>query len=288
MAPRVAAITMAYNEPDYLPIWQRHYATQLGAEHCYLVDHGSDDGSTDSLGGVNRIRIPRSAQDDPKRARFISGIAAALLEWYDWVLYSDVDELVVADPARYAGIPAWCASAQAETGHAIGLDLHQVPDLEAPIDPARPVLQQRRWARFSSAMCKLVLLRRPAAWAPGFHCAGGVPVEFDGLFLFHLRYYDRARGAARLAKTRAMPWAIEGAGSHQRMSDQDWLAMFDAIAALPRREDVAFDPAEPPLSDWLGRLKASMQGRENETYRFDLHISADSLWAVPDRFRGIF
>jgi hypothetical protein len=28
-----------------------------------------------------------------------------------------------------------------------------------------------------------------------------------------------------------------------------------------------------------------MAGREAETYRYDLHINADELWEIPDRFR---
>ena len=37
---------MTYNEPDFVPIWTRHYTRHVGTEHCYVFDHGSDDGST--------------------------------------------------------------------------------------------------------------------------------------------------------------------------------------------------------------------------------------------------
>ena len=35
---RVAALTMAYNEPVWAKVWARHYAGQLGAEHCTILD----------------------------------------------------------------------------------------------------------------------------------------------------------------------------------------------------------------------------------------------------------
>jgi hypothetical protein len=284
MPARIAAVTMAYNEPDYVPIWVRHYGFQVGAEHCYLVDHGSDDGSTEELGAVNVLRLPRSPQDDPKRARFLSGFCASLLRHYDWVVHTDIDELAVADPRLYARLSDYAAGLRHDAITAIGLDIHQVPSLEGPIGLGRPIGAQRRWARFTSSMCKPVLIRRSVNWAPGFHCASGVHVVFDALWLFHLRYYDLDRGLARLAKTRAMAWAVEGAGSHQRMGDADWAGMFRRIADLPRRA-VAFDPQTPPVSDWLDRLRDSMAGREAETYRYDLHINADELWEIPDRFR---
>jgi hypothetical protein len=57
---KLAAITMVYNEPDYMDIWCRHYARQVGAENCYVIDHVSDDGTTDGLGDVNVTRLARS------------------------------------------------------------------------------------------------------------------------------------------------------------------------------------------------------------------------------------
>jgi len=55
---RVAALTMAYNEPVWAGVWARHYAGQLGAEHCTILDHGSDDGSADNLPVRVRRLVP--------------------------------------------------------------------------------------------------------------------------------------------------------------------------------------------------------------------------------------
>ena len=283
MLPRVAAVTMAYNEPDFAPLWAAHYAAELGARNCFVVDHGSDDGSLDALGGVNLLRIPRSPQDDRRRARFVSQFCASLLTWYDAVLHTDIDEILVADPARHASLATYAASDPRPVVSAIGLDLVHVPDRERPLARGLPVTRQRHWLRFSSAMCKPVLIRRAVDWAPGFHSVNADP-EWGELYLFHLRYADLGRGLLRLAKTRTQPWQEEAAGAHQRMTDADWEAMLRAMAGLDRRHAGALRPEEAPLAPWLERVRASAAGRTGETYRIDLHISGDELWRLPGRF----
>jgi len=281
---KIAAVTMAYNEALFLPIWIRHYAGQLGGINCTIIDHGSDDGSTDAA-GVNVLRLPRSPYDDERRARFVGGVVAALLEYYDWVIVTDVDELLVADPARFASLSAFCAEAGGDVVTAIGLDVQHVPVLEAGFDARRRVGEQRGWARFTSAMCKPALTRRAIQWTPGFHSADAA-LRFSHLYLFHLRWFDRAAGLARLAKTRSMAWVESGAGAHQRVDDTSWTDMFDAMAALPRLDPVTFERGVAPMRTWLDKTLASTAGREHERYRLDLHVNAGELWAIPPHFRA--
>lgn len=284
MPPRVAAITMAYNEAALLPIWARHYARQVGADQCYVVDHGSVEMPV-LMPGVNVLRLPRSPQDDPLRATFISDFAASLLTYFDWVLYTDVDELVLADPLLFANLPAFCAAASAATISAIGLDVQHVPSLEPPLDPARSIGDQRGWARFTSAMCKPVLTRKPIAWAPGFH-SSDQPLAFAPLYLFHLHWADHAIGLQRLTNTRAMRWASDAFGAHQRVTDEAWSTVFDGMSALPRHAGFAFDPDRPPIRPWLDRIHASAANGGVQAQAFDLHLNAAELWPIPAHFRS--
>ena len=161
----LAIVTMVYNEPCFLPLWLRHYNAQAEPRHCYVVDHGTTDGSTDRErlpAGLNLVRIPRSPQDDTRRCRFISQFCASLLVWYESVIYVDVDEILVADPALHASLADHAATCEPEAViSAIGLDVVHGVDVEPDLDWDRPVSLQRRWVRFSSAMCKPVLIRRP-------------------------------------------------------------------------------------------------------------------------------
>lgn len=73
---------------------------------------------------------------------------------------------------------------------------------EAALDVAEKPLPQRHWMHFGGAMRKPVLIRPPVNWVPGFHNAD-TPAHFDDLYLFHLRWADRAIALRRLARTRA-------------------------------------------------------------------------------------
>ena len=286
----LAIVTMVYNEPVFLPVWLRHYAAMAGGQHCHVLDHGSTDGSTAAgrVGEASVLRIPRSPQDDGVRCGFVSDFCAALLSWYDAVIYTDVDELLVADPAVHGSLSALVATLEGDAVvTAAGLDVIHVPDREAPLDWNRPVSSQRDWLRFSSAMCKPVIIRRRVRWAPGFHCIDAPP-RFGPLFLLHLRYADLGYGLVRLGRTRTQAWITPQAGSHQRMPDRDWEAMLLGMARLPPRTDATLLPDDPLLSTWLGSVLDSAASRGDELYRIDLHLSGDTLWRIPDRLRGLF
>jgi hypothetical protein len=285
----VAAVTMAYDEPDFLPIWARHYAAQVGPSNCYVIDHGSEDGSTtvDYVRDINIVRVPRSAYDDYRCARFLSGFCSSLLEWYDFVVHADVDEIVVADPAQHASLTAYCESCRYDVVTAIGFNiLHTGDDL--PIDPTVKVLEQRKWICFSAAMCKPTLTRRPLVWYAGFHRAQDVEPTFDGLYLFHLRFFDRDTGLRRLAKTRAQAWAEPDACWWQRIPDDDCLQMFARYDNLHRNPKVKVAQSSPAVRDALSQTLGSSGGRAGEPDTFNLNYEVDELWPIPKRFRPIF
>ena len=284
MLPKVAAITMAYNEAALLPVWARHYARQVGSDHCYVVDHGSTD-PVILPPGMNHLRLPRSAHDDARRASFISTLSASLLNYYDWILYTDVDELVLANPGQHRDLPSFCATVSAATVNAVGFDVQHVPDLESPLDPAQPIGGQRSWVRFTSAMCKPVLTRQPLSWSPGFHCSEH-PLTFADLYLFHLHWADLDLGLQRLQKTRTMPWSDDRFGAHQRVSEEAWRRLFFGMANLPRNTRQSLDFAKSPVQDWLERTIRSGDGRAGQSFNIDLAINATELWEIPDHFRA--
>lgn len=287
MKAPLAAVTMVYNEPDLLPVWLRYYTRLLGAERCYVIDHGSDDGSTDSL-SCNRLHIPRSPQDDARRARAVSAICAGLLEWYDTVLYCDVDEIVVADPACFGSLAALAEARGQHCLTATGFDLLHHEEREKSIDFRAGIARQRSSLRFSAAMCKPCLIREPVCWSPGFHSARGIaPAPDPALMLFHLRYCDLAAGLRRLERTRMQPWCSDEAGGHQRMDDASWRAMLASMAGLPLEQSTLMED-DPALGKWRQRIVEEGQTRIDVPYPVDLTLSGDSLWPLPERFRGLF
>lgn len=230
---RVAALTMVYNEPVWARVWVRHYARQIGAENCLVLDHGTDDGSTDGL-GVPVERLRRSALNEDARAALVSDCVRELLRGYDAVVHTDADELLIADPAQYADLRSF-AGAAGEVTTAVGLDLQHLPDEEAPFDSERSLGLQRQWVRFSAAMCKPAMVRRAVRWSPGFHSCDARRVV-GPLYLVHLRYADLAAGLRRLARTRSQSFARADLNPHQRVDDGAFEGMMRAIAALPKVE----------------------------------------------------
>jgi hypothetical protein len=222
---------MAYNEPDYIPIWIKYYASQVGARNLFIVDHGSDDDSTSGLGDVNILRIPRTPQDDGCRAAFLSEFCASLLCWYECVIHVDVDEIAVADPRYARDLITLCSEMSQPVLNAIGVNVLHRMDHDVPFDPARGVLVQRPWMFCASALSKPILIRNKVTWAPGFHSADA-PAAFGNLYLFHLRWFDLGIALRRLAKTRAMPWHHPDAGGHQRGSDDAMVQQFYSFSKL--------------------------------------------------------
>ena len=287
--PRVAAVTMTYNEPDFVPIWTRHYARHVGADNCYVIDHGSDDGSTDDLGAAHVIRVPRSPFDEPSRRRHLNEICATLLRRYDFVISADIDEIVLPDPRRHATIAAYCEQPRAEVTSAIGLNVQHVPAREPPLDLSRPVGAQRRFAWLCSTMCKPLLIRRPVTWSQGGHCCEH-PVTFDGLYMFHLRWCDLPLALRRLAKTRSMAWSAEPTGAtYQLMDDRAHTALFNHFASRPRRAHVEFDPGRGAIMrDMLRQVADSWVAETHHAHRISLRIASPDLWPIPRHFQGAF
>ncbi len=270
---RVAALSMMFNEPVWAPVWARHYSRQVGAENCVILDHGSDDGSLDGL-GVRVLRMRRSVLDEDARAALVSDCARELLRRYDAVVHTDADELLVADPARYADLRAYASAAPGVTV-AIGLDLQHIPGEESALDPAVRLGGQRRWVRFSAAMCKPALVREAVRWSPGFHSCDRAGA-FGAAYLVHLRFADLDAGLSRLARTRALPFAREDMNPHQRVADAAFEGMVRAIANLPRIEG-ALSPEGALVGPWLQRMREGWARGDGQ-----LGLSGDALWLMPD------
>lgn len=212
----VAAMTMVRNEADMLPRWVRYYGAQLGAANLVVIDDQSNDGSTDDP-GCTVLRMPvRGGARAPfatHKTTIANKLAAGLLEMFDAVLFTDVDEFIVPDPRRYAGLVEYLEKNPDEPVLApTGLNLVHVVGNEPPLDPDQPLLDQRRHVKFVGRMCKPAIKRVPVRWANGTH---GVARPFevrDDLYLFHAKFADFDR-VMRVHQDRYREFVTRGAGS---------------------------------------------------------------------------
>jgi len=204
---RTAVVTFTYNEAFNLPIWIKHYGANFGEEHLYIVDRGSDDDSLDTVGRANVVPVPRKKFDEFEKTEFISLFQNALLKFYDAVIITDADELLIADPDRYGSLAEYVERAEFEHINAIGLEPIHLIDAEMPIDVDKPILSQRRIARLQSPSCKKLLSKVPLKWLPGFHSCDAPPV-FDGhLFMIHTKVIDYAVSMRRQKINQDTDWS---------------------------------------------------------------------------------
>jgi hypothetical protein len=201
---RRAVLTIVRDEPVFFPIWLRYYSRFFGPEDIYVLDHETCDGSTDGEGFV-RIPVTHDTVDHTWMVRTIEEHQHRLLEDYDLVLVSDVDEIVVPSP-EVGGLDVYLDDFQEIYVNCLGYELIHMVDREGPFDPAEKVLDQRGYWFANQIYDKPAVASMPMRWAPGFHHTEKVRLRPDpDLRLVHLhrmdyeiclerhRYRDRAR-----------------------------------------------------------------------------------------------
>ena len=250
--PTVCVMTMVRDEADMLPRWIRHYGAQVGIENLVVLDDNSTDGSTDGLPcTVHRLPPLPGAGYERARMTLLSGLAAGFLAVYDYVVFVDADEFLVADPTRHADLRAYLASRPDRDVLApLALNVVQVPGLEGPLRPDEPVLGQRRFAKFAPLMCKPSVKRVPAGWRWASHGIEA-PFEIDReLFMIHLKFADRDALEKVAAHRRALVEADGRAkGSSWSRSSEDVLKVFDkAVRDVEPDRVPEFDPRAADLS----------------------------------------
>jgi len=285
-AGSIAIVTMAYNERVNLPIWLRHYRRTAPTAALIVIDHASDDGSTDDLPGVTRIPLPRGEVDERDRVFLVNSLQHGLLRYYETVIYTDCDELLVPDPAKAAGLEAYLRQQQYAYASPTGVNVIHLVDAEPALDFAKPLLQQRRHAQFHSALCKPIVTRVPLTWEPGFHSSEQKFNVDRDLYLFHTKQIDRDHALRRQQLTRQLPWssaAIEARHSaHQRIADEQFLREFflDPINVLRQQElqPFSFDREIARLLEEAREIGGT----------FHVPAFTGPIVEIPERFRNAF
>lgn len=290
-APRVAVMTMARDEAELLPRWVDYYARQVGADRLLVLDDGSTDGSTDSL-PCSVYRLPDQgwrASWSRGRTQLVNGMAKGLLACHDAVIFADVDEFLVPDPAKYAGLLDYVArTADRPVSAGVGLNLLHHPGEEGALDPELPVLAQRRFVKYAPGMCKPLVKRVDKPWSPGFH---GVRARFGvdpDLWLLHLKYADV--GTVEKTAARRSEWFHhEGRGG---LASAWRLGAPEAVERARRWVDVA-DPGSVPEAEFAPvDLEGVVKPVRNSFYRAKGNpiaaMDRNPLLQLPERFRTVF
>lgn len=290
--PRVVVLTMVRDESDMLPRWIDHYGRQVGVQNLVVLDDNSVDGSTDDL-PCTLYKVPPppwSSRWAKMRARLVNGMARGLLACNDVVIYTDVDEFLLPDPAKYDGLLDYLAHrADVPVIAPVALEVMHNPRVEPPLDPSRAVLEQRRFVKFNPAMCKPLVKRVPAPWEPAFH-AIHAPFDIDpDLFMLHLKYFDE-EALERVAEHRYRIRTSEGRGSPRSFwskSPDTLKQMLSGWTSGDREGDSVdlLDVSELELRHLVTiQPDGSWRPEANQVDSLDRF----PLRRLPDRFRGAF
>jgi Glycosyl transferase family 2 len=201
---RRAVLTMVHNEPVFLPIWLGYYSRSFGPDDIYVIDNDSTDGSTDR-GGFVRIPASHDSVDHTWMVRTIEEHQRSLLERYDVVLVTDVDEVVTPTP-EWGTLGEYIDQFDEEFVNCVGYEIIHLIDREEPYDPNRPILDQRGYWFANDAYDKPALASVPMRWKPGFHKREDEAFNWDpDLRLIHLHRidFDICRERHRLRRDRA-------------------------------------------------------------------------------------
>lgn len=226
-ARRRAVFTIVQNEPLMLPLWLGYYGRYFDADDTYVLDHDSTDGSTDLLEGAHRVPIHRRGSFDHRWLRgTVEAFQAFLLRSYDAVLFTEVDEFVIADPRKHAGLDGYIEGISGLAARCSGFNVVHQPD-EPPLDFAQPMLAQRRYWHASREYSKRLLSRMPLRWSEGFHTEYAAPDDPPDpeLMLVHLHRVDYDTCRARHTSSAARDWNEEdvakGLGRQNRIVEAD-------------------------------------------------------------------
>jgi len=132
-----AVITMVNNEPVFLPIWLGYYSRFFAPEDIYVLDNDSPDEAIER-GGFVRIPVSHTGLDNLWMVGKIEALQRELLESYDTVLVTDVDEIVAPDPAL-GTLGDYLDRFNEPWVNCLGYELLHMKDTEPPLALDRPV-----------------------------------------------------------------------------------------------------------------------------------------------------
>lgn len=209
-----AIITMARNESVFLPIWWHYYSQFFQPEDIYILDHETTDGSTSGPGFV-RVPVYRPVVDWGWHRDMLQQKQNELIEKYDVVLCTDVDEIVAPDP-RTGNLGDYIDRFDKEFVNCSGYEILHMKDMEEPLNLWLPILQQRFHWYFNPSYSKPLLATVPMYWHGGLHSrVDGQTMDDPSLYLIHLHRVDYDICLTRHQQRVLQPW-------NQRDIDERW------------------------------------------------------------------
>ena len=278
-AARIAAVTMVRDGEKYLKKWTAWYGGLLGKGNLYIFFDGTDQVPPECTDGCNVQVVPRVegsvAQGDRGRIRLLSDFASGLLDEYDFVIGTDVDEFLAPDPSCGLNLPEYLSALDTKGRKcfsALGVDVVQNTACETALNRDKPFLEQRSFGLLSTRYAKASILGGKAQWGSGFHRVKGCNFHIlKDLYLFHFGCVDASDLDLRLAD---QDLAAHGWGRHLGKRQK----LFAMVPGLPVRSWEVWTPRA---------RKIQSNCRPPYAWNKPAMLGLRILVRIPERFSGL-
>ena len=188
---KLAFITMVWRDYWLLEKWVAYNASHVPKSQLYVINHGGDPEISKIAEGCNVINIPRDGipmNFDRIRWDLIGSLATGLLGFYDRVVCTDVDELLIftGSGSMVEHLTQRSVSDDNTAIGAIGLNLLPVPGGD---EKSENLMEKFPHALVSGKYSKPCVVDKPSKFSNGAHGLLGSNYFIDSqLLLVHLHY----------------------------------------------------------------------------------------------------
>ena len=203
-----AVFTLQRDEIFHLPQWLSYYSRHFAPHDLYVLDHDSQDPRIAQTLRQYSVNIQRLSNDvifdHDWLLSVVHGTQRELLERYDYVLFTDTDEIVIP---LHGTLREFIAHATEPAYRCTGYEV-----IENGM--VRNVMYD-----------KTLLASHPLEWCYGYHTASPDYAQTSELLLYHLHRWNRSEAwekNLRWARSTWDPQAIRGGHSIQnQITDED-------------------------------------------------------------------
>jgi hypothetical protein len=256
---RHAVFTIVQDDPVNLRIWASYYRKTYEADDTYVLHHPtvgerwdspwimSTSGEVAHRGATRGSRLTFQLVPVYREESFnhtwlretVQHFQRFLLQSYDTVLFTEVDEIVVPmelgwherdKPRDFREYLDAIAGSDRPFIRCSGFEIVHDYVVEPPIDFTRPLLAQRAKGYWAAQYNKTLLAKVPLTWVNGFHDLA--PPARSGtpdlrLILLHLHKLDFPTALERHRRSAAQKWSRHDKATKQgiqnQIADEAWL-----------------------------------------------------------------
>jgi hypothetical protein len=265
---KTAIFTMVQNDTVFTERWVDYHAQFFDV--VYVLDHDSEGDAEEVLWGIRQVTAGREhvsvlpvhnycSYDAPWMVRIVRQFQAFLLQSYDVVAFTAVDEFLATRQGDLSGWLEIFGSSGAWATRAAGYEVVHYRDQEQPLDwHADLWLPQRKMWYPCQKYSKPVLSKFPISWTPGFSNASNmsdVLTVSDDLLLLHLHRIDYDTCLRKHRETRAREWAPAdknaGPYRHNRLEEPEALSRWMLCNADDTANYATLEPIPAVIRDLL-------------------------------------